>query len=541
MQGIFSTISLMWQLQVITLVNRLIYFTQRLPVVGIFIRDQTYAAFRTKRTLGAIAVILMFGAGLLESLLYFWGMLALPILLWTEDTNTDQFALLLHMYFCISGVMGGIISAKVLESNKMKYTATRLMRIVPTRFMRAVLLHRYITFFLYQGISFILVSVYFNFSIVHALLVVGIITLWRVLCELFHLTVFQRKGIVFVQKTWVMSLTMLIALTLAYLPLTPWGIPLFGAVILDQGWLVTLIMLSGTVAGYVLLKHTDYSDAVRAVTNYADPLLNIEIMLADLQQRMIQSKDNDLSGIPSSTPHVSQKSISSPKGYKQIHQLFVTRHVNLLRLPFRRRLIAVMIIGLVLSLLAFIFNDHISLDYIGRFTPVLILAMLNLTVGSQICKVLFLHCDRPLMRYAFYRKHSKVHFLLRFKSLLSMNLKLGLLFAAVMSVPILILTEGRNIGSLLAIWILIITLAVFFSLHHLLLYYVFQPYTTELETNNPLFTIANSLISLGIVVAMFLGPTLWVLTAALIVLTVGYLFSAVPLVSNYAANNFRVK
>ncbi|MGQ8872157.1 hypothetical protein [Paenibacillus sp. TSA_86.1] len=541
MQRIFSTISRMWQLQVITLVNRLIYFMQRLPVVGILIRDQTYAAFRTKRILGAVAVILMFGAGLLESLLYFWGMLALPVLLWTEDHSTDRLALLLHMYFCISGLMGGITSAKVLESNKMKYTATRLMRIVPTRFMRAVLLHRYTTFILYQGISFSLVSVYFNFSIVHALLVVGIITLWRVLCELFHLAVFQRMGIVLVQKTWVMSLTMFIALTLAYLPLTPWGIPLFGARILDQGWIMTLIMLSGAVAGYVLLKHTDYSAAVRAVTNCADPLLNTEIMLADLQQRMIQSKDKDQSEISSSIPYVSEQSISSPKGYKQIHQLFVTRHVHLLRAPFRRRLIAILIIGLVFSLLAFIFNDHISLDYIARFSPLLILVMLNLTVGSQICKVLFFHCDRPLMRYAFYRKHSKMHFLLRFKSLLSMNLQLGLLSAAVMSVPILILTEGRNSGSLLAIWILIITLAVFFSLHHLLLYYVFQPYTTELETNNPLFTIANSLTSLGIVIGMFLGPTLWVLSAALIVLTVGYLFSAIPLVSKYAPNHFRVK
>ncbi|WP_308721751.1 hypothetical protein [Paenibacillus polysaccharolyticus] len=544
MQGIFNTVSLMWQLQVITLVNCLIYFMQRLPVVGPLISDQTYAAFRAKRTLGAVAVVLMFGAGLLESLIYFCGMLALPILLWTEDHYTDRFVLALHMYFCISGVMGAVTGAKVLETNKMKYTAIKLMRIAPTRFMRAILFHRYTTFFLYQGIAFTLVSLFFNFSISHVLLVVGIMTCWRVLCEFLHLAIFQQKGIVLIQKTWATSLTMLIALALAYLPLTQWSIPLFGATILDQRWFVTIIVLSGTVAGYILLKHTEYAAAVRAVTNNADPLLNTELMIADLQQRMIQSKGSDLSQPSSTNLHVIEQSVQNTvnkKGYEQMHDLFVKRHSNLLLAPFHRRLIAIMIIGLLLSCLAFIFKDHISLNEVERFTPLLILAMLSLTVGSQICKMLFYHCDIPLMRYAFYRKDAKQHSLLRFKYILSTNLKLGLCFAAVTSVPVLILSEGRNIDSLLAIWILIITLAVFFSVHHLLLYYVLQPYTAELDTNHPLFTIMNTLISLSIVVAIFLGTALWLLTAAIIVLTVGYLFSAVPLVSKYAHHHFRVK
>lgn len=283
---------------------------------------------------------------------------------------------------------------------------------------------------------------------------------------------------------------------------------------------------------------------MRAVTNNADPLLNTELMIADLQQRMIQSKGSDLSQPSSTNLHVIEQSVQNTvnkKGYEQMHDLFVKRHSNLLLAPFHRRLIAIMIIGLLLSCLAFIFKDHISLNEVERFTPLLILAMLSLTVGSQICKMLFYHCDIPLMRYAFYRKDAKQHSLLRFKYILSTNLKLGLCFAAVTSVPVLILSEGRNIDSLLAIWILIITLAVFFSVHHLLLYYVLQPYTAELDTNHPLFTIMNTLISLSIVVAIFLGTALWLLTAAIIVLTVGYLFSAVPLVSKYAHHHFRVK
>ncbi|WP_339255347.1 hypothetical protein MKZ12_15795 [Paenibacillus sp. FSL R5-0713] len=542
MQEMFSTISRMRQLQIITLVNRLIYFMQRIPVVGRLISEQTYAAFRTKRILGAIAVILMFVAGLLESLLYIGGMLALPIFLWTEGYNTtERFALLLHMYFCISGVMAGMTSAKVLESNKLKYTAVRLMRIVPTKFMRAGLFYRYTTFFLYQGIAFSLVSWFFDFSISHALLIVGVMTIWRVMSEVIHLAIFRWKGTILIQKTWIMGLVMILTLTAAYLPLTSLSIPLGGAVILDQRWLVTLILLSGTVAGYILLKHTDYTAAVRAVTNQADPLLNTEIMMANLQQKMVQSKDHEHSSDSSAYLHDRLQPSLDKRGYEQIHNLLFTRHDHLVHLPFRRRLTAIMIIGLLLSFLALIFRDHVSLNTVERFTPILIMAMLSLTIGREVCKGLFYHCDMQLMRYSFYRKHAKQHFRLRFRSVLSLNLKLGACLAAVLSISILVLSEGKDISTLLAIWFMTMTLSIFFSVHHLLVYYVFQPYTTELDTNNPLFTLVNSLISLGFVITMFLGPTLWVLTVVLIVLTVGYLFSAVPVVSKYAQNNFRVK
>lgn len=200
-----------------------------------------------------------------------------------------------------------------------------------------------------------------------------------------------------------------------------------------------------------------------------------------------------------------------------------------------------MIIGILLPLLVLIFKDHLSLNSIERYSPLIIMVMLNMTVGGQICKALFYHVDKPLMRYPFYRQHAKKHFLLRFRSILRINLKLGSCLAAVISVSILVLTGGQDISLLLPIWVITIALAVFFSVHHLLLYYVIQPYTTELETNSPLFSFVNGLVSLSFVVAMFLGPTLWGLTAVITVLTLAYLSSAVFLVSKYAQNNFRVR
>ncbi len=106
-----------------------------------------------------------------------------------------------------------------------------------------------------------LVAVLFKFSITHALLIVGMMTFWRVICEFLHLALFKWKGIILVQKTWATSLSMLLALTFAYLPFTKLKLPLFGSVIFDQPGLLILISLSGVISGYVLLKHTDFTSA----------------------------------------------------------------------------------------------------------------------------------------------------------------------------------------------------------------------------------------------------------------------------------------
>ncbi|WP_339308266.1 hypothetical protein [Paenibacillus sp. FSL R5-0519] len=123
---------------------------------------------------------------------------------------------------------------------------------------------------------------------------------------------------------------------------------------MEQWWLVTLISLSGTVAGYILLKHTDFTAAVRAVTNQADPLLNREIMMANIQQQMMQATDNDAAQYTSSNLHARRQTSLGEQGYEQMHNLLLSRYRHLTQVPFRRRLAAIVIIGIVLSFSAFI-------------------------------------------------------------------------------------------------------------------------------------------------------------------------------------------
>lgn len=367
--------------------------------------EQAYGAVRAKRRAGGIAIILILLGGLAESLLYFGVLLALPIALWADDwTAEERQALFIHMYFCMSVVLAGVSSAKVLESSKMKYTAVRLMRIAPTRYMRAVLANRYVTFLVYQGIAMMVIAGSLGISVGQTLMLVGAVTLWRVLCELLHLQLFRNSQIILVKKTGLISLVMLITLAAAYLPLTGLDIPLFGAAVLSQPLLLAVLLLSGMTAGYVLLQRTNYTDAVRAVTSYDDPLLNMERLMMEIQHKSAQVQADHTSDSNGPLP------VAGKRGYAYLHSVFVKRHKGLVTTPFHKRLVIISVIGVLLALSALIFADHLNVTQLERYVACIILAMFQLTMGNQLCRMLFHHCDLPLLRYSFYRRDAVQHF-----------------------------------------------------------------------------------------------------------------------------------
>lgn len=190
-----------------------------------------------------------------------------------------------------------------------------------------------------------------------------------------------------------------------------------------------------------------------------------------------------------------------------MHSVFVKRHRGLVAAPFHKRLVIISIIGVLLALSSLFYKESLNVTQLERYVSFIILAMFQLTMGNQWCRALFRHCDLPLMRYSFYRKDALQHFRLRLRWLLGRNILIGGSLAAVLSVFILIVAEGRFHPILLPIWLLTLALAVIFTVHHLLLYYLLQPYTPDMTTGNPWFTLLNSLGSIGFLAAFLLRPT----------------------------------
>jgi hypothetical protein len=164
-------------------------------------------------------------------------------------------------------------------------------------------------------------------------------------------------------------------------------------------------------------------------------------------------------------------------------------------------------------------------------------------LGNRICKAMFYNCDLALLKYGWYRQPDVIlkNFVLRFARLCGVNLALS--GAVCLMFTILTLCAGGrpDMVEYLVFMLALLCLGVFFAVHSLGMYYLFQPYTSDLQVKNPFFNIINGVVYMLCYACIQIRSTpSWF---ALLVLIVTVLYSAVILllVWRRAPRSFRVK
>jgi hypothetical protein len=233
--------------------------------------------------------------------------------------------------------------------------------------------------------------------------------------------------------------------------------------------------------------------------------------------------------------------VEGKEGYAYLNEIFFARHASLIREPIMKRLVIIGVAGAV-GAAAFLLQDKLqSFAWSVSLLPAfLIMGMHFLSVGEKLCKAMFYHCDMSMARYSFYRAAAYKHFKLRLGRVLGMNLLLAAAFCV--AITVVATAAGHALdGEMALLWLGVVALSVFFSVHHLFMYYIFQPYSTELNVKNPLYYVVNlvvsSLYSISIIfrVSIELFAVLWGCLALI------YMCAALLAVRKYGTRTFRVK
>lgn len=163
------------------------------------------------------------------------------------------------------------------------------------------------------------------------------------------------------------------------------------------------------------------------------------------------------------------------------------------------------------------------------------------SIGEKITKAFFFNCDNSLLRYNFYKESSII--LSNFKSRLKITIILNLIPAICIGLGlslVLILAKG-DIVRFIPIFISIITLSCFFSIHYLFLYYIIQPYTSQLTVKSPIYKIASFIVYIAAYSCLQVETqSIW-FTLTVILVTVIYALIALTLVYKFAPKNFKLK
>ena len=297
-------------------------------------------------------------------------------------------------------------------------------------------------------------------------------------------------------------------------------------------FILYIVMGLGTVTGILgmlyLQKEHDYYLPLRGKL--------YKVMSADVDMESVMQKS-------ARGEITEEKGISSDRqGFAFLNELFMKRHKSMFRTSMRivTLIAAAVIAGLVILMMI---SPELRLG-IGRellnLLRFFVFVMYLINGGQSFTQALYMNCDRSLLHYSFYREPDNILqlFKLRLVEICRSRLKPALLITGGMMV-LAAVGGRRDLLVYLVIGLSIPAMSIFFSVHYLTLYYLFQPFNSIGRSVKPAY---NIIIGLTYFVSYMLTrievPPL-IFAAACIVFCIVYSIIACMLVYRYAAKTFK--
>ncbi len=236
---------------------------------------------------------------------------------------------------------------------------------------------------------------------------------------------------------------------------------------------------------------------------------------------------------------------SNKSGYAMLSDCFMKRHKKLL-FSFSRVVVLVEVVALAIVLAACLISPNVAQIANGLVigaVPLMTYIMYFFNCGERTVKTLFMNCDSEMLTYRFYRQPKAIveMFTLRLKALVVMDWFQSLPLA--LALPAILFVSGgtNNQSEYFMLFLSIMAMSTFFSVHNLVIYYLFQPYNKEVEMKNPIYTIIKSVTYVACFLLMQENPPFAVFSIAASVFCVLYIAISIPLAYKIAPKTFRLK
>ncbi len=457
--------------------NSVIFALKSLPLIRRLLPSSLYAASGLKTFALVLSIIWEILTVFSGKLIYLSAMVLAPVL-FAEDIYGDSFV---HI-FAILSVIGGILNSNLLEVSMDKYYALFCMRMSPMLYT----LTDFCYFLLKTLVGFLPFTLLFGAICGVDTAICALMPLFVVLVKLaggavmlfLHRprrdgTIPQNNGVVRI----IISLGILAA---AYLP------PVFGFSIPERlFWPLLAVAAAAGIAGLVyILRFRHYRALYRELLRPE----NIAAANTSENSAVRQNVQKTISDV---------KVTSSKTGYKYLNDIFVKRHAKLLSRPAKITALVCLCVMIIAAALAFFLPEAAETinDMLLHSLPLFLFVMYLINKGAAIAQAMFMNCDHSLLSYRFYRQPKAI--LALFTERLRYITLINLLPASVIALglPLLLFISGGTDQPInyLLLFVSIIAMSVFFSVHNLVLYYLLQPYNFEMELKSPAYRIVNVL------------------------------------------------
>lgn len=516
--------------------NQLIYHCKRIPLVGKHIPDSLYANLSLKKALAAVGTVLKFFGNILGKAVYIGLLMVLPAFL-LQKSPSARYAVFLHTFTMFS-LVGAFLSSALFETSKKRYLCVRLMRMNAKDYIVTTALLSEAANFLAFLPLVMLTAVWLGGTAAQGFYLCVMQSGFSLLGEVFFLLFYSQTKIILCKKTAYEFTVGVFCLAITYVPVVlhrPFPLP---GLLFHPAFLVFSVglVVLGTL---VILRYGGYHEIALRTLKANDFNVDTEKIISEASAADVAVREKDFSDSDLKPGRFEKKT-----GFAYLNALFFERHRRLLVKPVMIRLVIIAVLFCAGTVASF-FMPKLDgpLPSPGVMLPAFVFILYFASIGERVCKAMFYNCDISLLRYPFYRDRDAI--LSNFKVRLLWISGLNAITAAAIAAAVIglacIFRLNWTLPDFLSFTFSILLLSLFFSVHHLFLYYVFQPYTTGQGVKNPFFNLINTGVYLLCLACLKLKSPPPYFTLIVLISTSVYTIVALILVYRLAPKTFRVK
>ena len=503
--------------------NAFIYNLRKFPIIGKKLPRDLYSDYLLDILINLVVFIYSIIAPFIGKIIYLSFFIGLPML-YLNRPNT-----FLNIFVFLTFI-GGFCNTDMFNPSKKKYYSIVLMRMNTKKYV----LSSFVSFLTKTFISFYPALLLFGLSnkvniFIILLLPLFVVSVKIIGCYLYLKYYEKKQKVLNENNIYLILVVSIIGLILAYL------LPYFGYSINYLIFIILfiIIFLLAILSLIYIFKTNNYNKIYKRMLNLNMVIFNAEEVKSANTKKQYYSKIENTN------------ITSNKKGYEYFNEIFIKRHGKILRksaLKIAFVTLIIFIIAIVSSLIDK--NTAIAMNKIPlNSLPYFVFVMYFVNRGSVITQAMFINCDSSMLAYRFYRKPKVILslFLTRLKTLIKINMIPSIVIA--IGLPILLFVTGgtSNYLDYVLLFVSIMFLSIFFSVHHLVIYYLLQPYDINMKAKSSTYSIVNGVTYFICYMCIELVLPTTMFATFVILFTAIYIFVALLLVYKFAYKTFKLK
>ena len=447
-------------------VNSMIYTIKNMPFFKDVFDNSVYDNRKIKKVVGFIGMILSFIRSLFVKVIYLIALFEISKTFY-KDNYINCFY---HIYFVLT-ILGLFINNRLLSTSKKKYFSIILFQMDANKFLRANYVWNLFTMTFFNIIGFFIISAFYKFSFINALLLILLSLVCRIIGETLNIMFYKKYQYVWYSNTKLYFPIFLFLIACCFLPF-------FNIIIsIDNILLVSMVFSILSIFSVIyIFKIDDYKVIYKSLSQVTD-VMDSKNESSYYRQALVNMKDKD--------KEIDNKKLENKHGYDLFNTIFFERHKQIMfRSAKNCSIIAVVVYAVILYYMSTKANVSQS---VGNFLHIklswFILIMYFLNRGAAITQAMFFNCDHAMLTYNFYRDPDTLLGLFKRRLINIVSINLIPAFVIGIGNTCLLYFSSVNCSLLTYItsFIFIICLSVFFSVHYLVIYYLLQPYNKNMQ------------------------------------------------------------